>query len=656
MSVLKSDAKNDFIKLHGNQELAFPLGSVKRSREQKYSGNHTELYTITFPEGASAEIKKITRAELRSLANASNLEAGCIYCITDYAGVGCLAGQVEGIMLSAVNANTLSFDASVLTTFDNEAWEARYDIGTNRIVELHDNLGNKVGGRTGVEVNRFAWGKNLVRGNRIFNADVYMDCDTTQRIEENSWSDNSYTDLRGFQGIVAENRFDSYSRVYLNGAQQVDFRRNKIQSYAYIYLQAQTNIYFRQNTIADNSYIRKFGGNRWTLVDSLIARGDVRHYNGTLYMNSVDVLSSGRIYANETTTTDIRYTTVSDNSYLDLDATGGITRIWYSSFKSLAYYYVRAGVTGGNRFLYYTNVESSQLDYRSGSANIYWYYHKQMSNGYHRLDNVTGNLRMYQNTLQSRGEMRFNTISGNSNIYYNTIASYQSAINLTNCSGTKTFYYNSMQSSGRLLFTAMTGTLSFQHNNCNSYGQGTYRNSAGNFTVLYNNYNSVARITFDNCAGTIRKYGVEVSSRAEIDADGLTGTHSIYYSSVQNYRARIRLNGTSYCYIYSYNLSSNAQSLHTGGRVDIRNSSIESGAQYITNNGGTVCRLWNSSLSSLSRLTSQGYTYCSTLSNRAIINAVAFNLHYTRIKGIGTFTLGANNSNRYIDYGTSGLI
>lgn len=635
------------------------VGAYNEDQTQFYNADTVTITEVECPTEESCVCQDVTRGQLLTLRNTDALQPGCTYRIP-YSR-GCLVDAV--LHIQAICSDTLSHDIHVQTTWDNELWEGRYSIDSNRILELHDNLGNKVGGRLGNEVDRFAWGITSVNNNNLFNSNVYMDCDTTQNISFNTWESNSYTDLRGFEGSFIANTITSNGRVYLNAATTVDFRRNQIQSYSYVYFNGGIdNIYIRQNTIADNSYVRKFVGtdaNRFTLIDSLIARGDVRHYFGIAYINSVDVLSSGRLYLRNKGTNDIRYSTVSDLSFLDVQGQAGIFRFWYSKLQSLAYLYQRVAVSGGDCFIYYSNFASCTFDMRSGSNDYQIYYHKQHSNGYFRADDVIGTVRLYQNTLQSRGEIRLNKIESDLNIYYNNIQSYLSSLFLDSISGnTKTIYYNTFNSSGRLRIINHSGNLNIQHNSFDSYGQVQIQNSACEVRLFYSKFESIARVNIDDKASDrVIIQGCSVSNRAEIDINGGTGNTDIYYSTIRDYRAGLYLNATTRVYVYSANLNSNGRHIANGGQTDIRNSKISSSSLYTTTNGSATTRLWNTELHSLSRVNSTGsYIYASQVGSQTTLNAGAFQFLRSRVHGLGTRTLTANNNNRFEEIGTNGLI
>jgi len=443
---------------------------------------------------------KATRSQVLALRNSSNLVSGCTYSISDYSR-GCLAGDVEFITIDADAVNVLSMDANIKTSYDNVSWEGRYDIDVNRIVELRDNLGNIIQGRYGNEVDRFAFGRNNVYGNTVDNADVYMDCETTATINENTFTSKSFADLRGMAGIFEDNTMHSYGRLYLNGATTVDMRRNTYHSYSYNYYNGQDNILQRQNNFYSSSYVRKFDGNRWTVLNANIGRGDYRHYSGTAYNDQVTITSGGRLYQREGGTTDVRNTTISDLSYVDLQSTAGTTRIWRGNISALSYFYVRAAVTAGNRN-YYSHVQSgSTYDYRSGTANVSMSNNDQSANGYIRWDNIAGTYNINSNIIQSRAEHRLTGTTGTHTHYYNTLMSYISTINLTNTVGSN-MQMNTLSAYGRIVA------------------------NGGNPRALYNQLNSIGILTLTNYTGTVQRSHIMSDARVN-----LTGTGNMYAST-----------------------------------------------------------------------------------------------------------------------------
>lgn len=120
-----------------------------------------------FPEGTGGGgitcEPPMTRTELIALRNASGLSKDCHYVINDYTRVTTV-GDAQ-ILLHAVDVNVLSQTAMFDTIHDNTAWDGRYDIDTNRITELRDDIENIVIGEDTVDA--FPWGNANVTRNYV---------------------------------------------------------------------------------------------------------------------------------------------------------------------------------------------------------------------------------------------------------------------------------------------------------------------------------------------------------------------------------------------------------------------------------------------------------------------------------------------------------
>ena len=117
--------------------------------------------------GGSTCPAPMTRADLLTLRAASGLSTECVYTITDY-NVGRL-GAGTLIQLHATSASTLSENASVLTTYDNEAWSGTYDLDANRVTSLRDNRGNFCADNIGAVVSAFDWGNTAINNCTVEN-------------------------------------------------------------------------------------------------------------------------------------------------------------------------------------------------------------------------------------------------------------------------------------------------------------------------------------------------------------------------------------------------------------------------------------------------------------------------------------------------------
>lgn len=140
----------------------------------------------------------MTRAALIALRDASGLSKDCDYVITDHVQGRLVAGTT--IHLQAVDANTLSENVSVKTTYDNEAWQGLYNIDTGIVFYLADNFGNTVRGTQ--DVTAFDWGNPNYQRNTIngcFITYTYGNTATVQYLN----ATNASIDLTGYAGNIS---------------------------------------------------------------------------------------------------------------------------------------------------------------------------------------------------------------------------------------------------------------------------------------------------------------------------------------------------------------------------------------------------------------------------------------------------------------------
>jgi hypothetical protein len=107
----------------------------------------------------------MTRAALLAMRAAGTLSTSCHYTITDFVQGRFFAGTT--LTLHAVSATELGEEVLINSLYDNEAWEGRYDIDTNNLLECRDNLGNVVLSAVVGRVASFDWGNASWTGNVI---------------------------------------------------------------------------------------------------------------------------------------------------------------------------------------------------------------------------------------------------------------------------------------------------------------------------------------------------------------------------------------------------------------------------------------------------------------------------------------------------------
>ena len=197
----------------------------------------TSTYVPQTEGDASVCEDPMTRAELIALRNANSLMKDCHYVITDYTRATTL-GNAQ-ILLHAVDTNVLSQTALIDTIHDNTAWEGRYDIDTNRITELHDNVENIVVGENAVD--DFPWGNDAtVNQNYVNNSTINytsgtfvgnrIEAGATVNLDGNNFTDNHVVGVNiitmSDTSVMTDNEIRGGSVVTVSG--NVSFNRNTV--------------------------------------------------------------------------------------------------------------------------------------------------------------------------------------------------------------------------------------------------------------------------------------------------------------------------------------------------------------------------------------------------------------------------------------------
>lgn len=315
----------------------------------------------------------MTRSQLVTERNASRLEVGCVYTVTDYARGCLLAGTL--ISLTATAPNELSQLASVNTLLDNTSWNGVYDVDTGRLKELHDLRGNHVYGQ--VQVDAFPWGDTgWTQVTILEGADVLITgCNTTYTVLECTFHSSAKVDLRNLaSGYLRYSDFGSGCDVKYDGAADVRMNNCKFHSGSRDYMSGFQGIAYRLETTfgessfyqilttsnitesrLDNShlgtsaYLRGEAGSSgiWRIYDTTVnSRSEIRKYgssNWTLYRNNLN--SYSRIRGRGAGTERTYYLNM--NAISILDQTGGTN--YYISIDSQGSLYTVGGTSQRSR-------------------------------------------------------------------------------------------------------------------------------------------------------------------------------------------------------------------------------------------------------------------------------------------------------------------
>ena len=473
-------------------------------------------------------VEPMTRAELRSLRTAGDLIKDCHYVLTDY-NRGTVGAAT--IMLHAIDENTLSMHAFVKTAFDTLAWDGRYDIDTNRLENLSDNLGNEVTGNASVD--SFPWGVTAVTDNRVDHGTLNYTAGTVTGVQIGKVST-----LNMVGGALTETVIDGDSDVTIRSGTNYD---NEITGSS-VYNQVGTG-YLRTSTITDNSTITN---GDTPILDSQMQRSvfnttgsagtiyysSFRRFSGNTMQNvaflridSCDFSANSQLAINGATRVDLRYTTMQGYGRVLVTAGKSLTAN-YTGLRDYSYIQVLDGVLTVN---YTTVVGVSYIQHNS-----------------------TGTNAVDRSAISGSSRVRFLGTSTACRVYYCDIAS-GSFIEHRGTSTGCYFYYCSVTSSSEM-WSNNSVNLRAYYDTATGDSQMYSQNVTGTHYMYYNSMSGHGYIRFYNSAGG-RIYAVSCTAQGLLNLVGSTAAGRIYYSSF-----------TAYFYLTANNWTVTRTALHGYGR------------------------------------------------------------------------------------------
>lgn len=340
--------------------------------------------------------EEVTRAQLLSLRTAGNLELDCSYAVTDYNRRGCLDWRVEYIEMIADSVDVLSMDVRVKTDIDNVSWEWRYDIDTNRIVELKDNRWNHAQWSVWNEVDLFPWGNTLWNEVKVLSADVNVSCETLLRVTNTRFETDSSTNLLDATGRIDNSLFSENATTNMSNG-SIAVSNSKFTTNA--------NVNWAGSTIDIDDSEFSTSAN----VDGINSTW-VRYLDSTVSNNWQDQ------YNNSTNAQ--RLYTIIDGGYVYF--TGG-TRNYLYQTKLNPRGTIRQ--IDWDMLVYYSQLDSyAEIRNEAGSALFQIYYSHYTSRAYIRNYN-TNTVRHYGVDVWGRWEIQ-HTDAALHTLYYNDISSY----------------------------------------------------------------------------------------------------------------------------------------------------------------------------------------------------------------------------------------
>lgn len=470
----------------------------------------------------------LTRAELIALRNSNSLEVGCHYTITDPSADGTLDAQE--ITLHATNTGTLGTQADILTSHDAVAWEGVYDIDQNDVLEVTDNLENKVIANDAIII--FPWGITSVTDNHVTDGRLVYNGGT---VAGNTIGANSNVTVNGgnfrnnvvttdanvvSNGVVDRNHFEAQSNATINSG---DFRENRVDSDATV----------TSSTTGD------VDNNHFSSLSVVNISGAANLDANTVGQNANLTISGGSL-ADSSIQEDAQVTIRSGSNYENVFGTSTI-------FNQVGTGYVR-----------YSTIEGTTT-WTNGNTN--------MSNvhSYVSTVNTTGSVGTISNSTFNRAYMQNVQNIPSFTITDSTISNYGTV--QTNGAARIYLYRTTVTDGGRILTSAGSRIdASYTKVQGNSYLQSTV-----NGGILYANYcdvnsNSYIRNLTPN---TNRAERCHVSSQSNIRFEGSANNCRVYYSRASGGGSVYHTGTSNNCYIY-YSTADGLSQIYTQNSVNAR--------------------------------------------------------------------------------------
>ena len=471
--------------------------------------------------------EEMTRAQLIALRNAGNLSKDCHYVITNPDANGTLL--LEKVLIHAVDENTLS-GCYLKTAHDNIAWQGFYDIDSNDVLEVTDNLENHV--KENASIISFPFGiaavndNNVDGGTLIYTAGTVTNCTIKSggRINMTAWNVinceiSQLSTLNMIDGILRETTIEWDSDVTLRGGD--NYENYFGNSHAY----NQVGIWYAR-------YSRFTGNTTSTVWDANIANS---HFNFTTLNTTWSVwsitLSSfdySQLTINNIPDLFIQATTLDSFSQVTWSNAARL-RLYRSNWGAYCRYLIGADST---LLAQYCNVQWQSYIQSANGGTLTANYCSVSNTSYIRNFNANSNIASQCN-VSANSNIRFDGNSANSRVYYSTASGWSNIYhtgNSDNC-----YIYNNSSQDASTIYTN------------NSVWARMYYNRADSRGIIYSQWNTVwhriyqskassrGQIQLLNNTAWVWMYSIDCGSQWITRLQNSTAAWRLYYSRFDSY-------------------------------------------------------------------------------------------------------------------------
>lgn len=472
----------------------------------------------------------MTRAALIALRNAGSLNKDCHYVITNPSADGTL--DVQEIILHAVNENTLSQQAGIMTSHDNTAWQGVYDIDQDNVLEVTDNLENKVISNTSILV--FPFGVTSVTHN-VVHSEALINY-TAGTVTSNTFGNNSNTTIGG--GTFTQNVIESDANVNSSGTSVV---RN--------HFEASSN-----TTITSGDFVENRVESDATVNSSTTGDVDNNHFSSLSITSVSGAANVDTVTIKQNANLTISGGSLSDTSIQEDAQVILISGSHYENVFGASTIFTQIG-TG---YIRYSTIEGTTT-WTNGDVNI------SNVNSYVSTVDTTGSAGAISNSTFSRAYMQNLQNIPSLTITDSTVTDYGTV--QTN-GATRIYLYRShIKSGGRVLVSA-NSRIDASYTTVSDYG---YLQSTANGGFLTANYCDVSSYGYirNTTVNTHIAERCHVSSQSNIRFDGTANNCRVYYSNATGGGSIYHSGSSNASYIYYANADSLGQ-IYTQNSTDAR--------------------------------------------------------------------------------------
>ena len=486
-------------------------------------------YEEVFTSDSATPILPITRAALRALRTAGDLDPQVHYVVTDPASEGNL--DVQEIILHALNANTLSTQAGILTSHNANAYQGVYDIDQDNVLEVTDHLENKIISNSSIL--NFPFGVSTVTRNTVMNnANIVY---TAGTLRDNVIQSDATVTITG--GATINSEFKQFCNYTMSGG---TLRESTVGQDSDVTIVSGDNY---ENVFGNSTVYRQVGTGyiRYSTIEGTTTwtNGNTNVSNVNSYVSTVNTTGSAGTISNSTfhraiatNMQNVGSLTITDctiNNYSSFTINGA-TRLYL--YRSSIVDYGRVLISAGSRIdASYTKVSNDSYIQSTISGGFLTINDTTVTNSSYARNTTPNSNAISNSRVEANSNMRFDGDATGGRIYYSTASSGTSMYQTTGSVNCYFYYVNSSSASQVYCQNAVNLRMYYCNASASSYLRSI--NNPSTHYMYYCNASGRGYVQMQNNTGSCRMYAVTAQGQSIAELRGSAG--NLYYSSFSAY-------------------------------------------------------------------------------------------------------------------------